>query len=143
MKRKKGYAIRLARLLAFSLGALLAQAGTNTARGGDVLDLIAQGNGDLDQLDITTGAVTLIGNNGTTYDGLAFNANETVLYGVVGSSGISTSLVTIDPSTGVNTLVGQNGVILTTVTNLADGQLFGVGINDDLYRINPTTGVAT
>lgn len=143
MTRKKGHAVRTATLLAFSLGVLLAQAETHTAQGGDVLALIAEGNGNLDRLDITTGTVTLISNNGTTYDGLAFNANESVLYGVVGAVGSLTSLVTINQTTGANTLVGANGVSLTTITNLANGQLFGVGINDSLYQINPTTGAAT
>ncbi len=145
MTRKKGLAVRIAVLLAASLGAMLAPLGSKTARGGDVLALIAEANGNLDRLDITTGTVTVIMNNGSTYDGLAFNANATVLYGLIGagSSGDLTELVTIDPSTGTNNLVGPNGVSLTTLASLANGQLFGVGYDDNLYQISATTGAAT
>jgi hypothetical protein len=109
-----------------------------------VTAIVAEENGNLDRLNVTAGTSTLIANNGAVYDGLAFNANETVLYGIVSPSfGSLSSLVTINQTTGANTLVGANGVALSTITNLANGKLFGVGFDDVLYQINPTTGAAT
>src|SRR6185503_12523533 len=75
---------------------------------------------------------------------LAFNADRSVLYGIASSSlGSLSQLVTIDPTTGLNTLVGDCGIDLTTLTSLADGRLFGVGYDDKLYQINSNTGAAT
>ncbi len=124
--------------------AALFVAGTRVALGADVYALIAEENGNFDQLDITTGTKVVIGNNDDIYLGLAFNSNGTILYGIVtGSNGDVTRLVTINPATGVNTLIGSNGVALTTITNLANGQLYGVDFEDDLYQIDPNTGAAT
>ena len=131
-------------VVALVLGALLSPSGMSASRGSQVLALIAEGNGNLDRLDITTGSHTVIMNNGAFYDGLAFNANESVLYGAISDGfGGLTRLVTIDPITGTNTPVGDNGVALATLTNLADGRLFGVDFDDNLYQINPNTGAAT
>ncbi|HTU18718.1 MAG TPA: hypothetical protein VMG10_11705 [Gemmataceae bacterium] len=131
-------------LPALLLGILISLAGTGASRGDPVTALIAEENGNLDRLNITTGMSTLIANNGSEYFGLAFNANESVLYGIIAPSfGELTSLVTINQTTGANTLVGANGVALTTITNLSNGQLFGVDFNDILYQINPNTGTAT
>jgi hypothetical protein len=130
-------------VLVSAMGAFFAPAGMNASRA-DVSALVVESNGNLDKLDITTGMSTVLSNSGQVYFGLAFNSNETVLYGIVGPSvGATTSLVTINPMTGADTPVGSNGVALTTITNLANGQLFGVDINDNLYSINPTTGAAT
>jgi uncharacterized protein DUF4394/PEP-CTERM motif-containing protein len=130
-------------VLVFSVSASLTLAGMNASRG-DVIALVGEENGNFDRLDITTGVTTVIKNNGTVYEGLAYNANESVLYGIVSAAFLSpTSLVTINPTTGVDTLVGANGINLTTITNLADGRLFGVDANDVLYQINPATGAAT
>jgi hypothetical protein len=140
-KHKKFVRIRL--LKAFGVLCLLLGA-TDALRADFVFAVVAEANGNLDRLNITTGTSTSILNNGAVYFGLAYNANESVLYGIVAPTfGDNTSLVTINQTTGVNTPVGANGVALTTVTNLANGQLFGVGFDDNLYQINPNTGVAT
>ena len=146
MTVKQWYAVRLLVVLMSCLSASLLPLGANAARAAEISALVAEENGNLDKLDITTGAVSVIKNNGTVYEGLAYNANESVLYGTVSTSFLSaTSLVTINPTTGVSALVGSNGngVALTTITNLANGQLFGVDANDSLYQINPNTGAAT
>src|SRR5215469_4199692 len=128
---------------AIFLGILISLAGTS-ASWGDVTALIAEGNGNLDRLDITTGTHTLIANNGSEYNGLAFNADESVLYGIIAPAlAAPSSLVTINQTTGANTLVGANGVAVDVVTNLANGQLFAVDFNNILYQINPDTGAAT
>lgn len=130
--------------LASFLSILLAPPGTKTAKGADISALIAEEDGNLDKLDITTGTVSVIKNNGTDFEGLAYNSNESVLYGTVSSAFLEpTSLVTINPTTGTSTLIGANGIALTTITNLASGQLFGVDSADSLYSINPSTGAAT
>jgi hypothetical protein len=146
MTVKQWYAVRTLAVLVSCLSASLLPLGTGAARAADVSALIAEENGNLDKLDVTTGAVSVIKNNGTVYEGLAYNANESVLYGTISTAFLSpTSLVTINPTTGVSTLVGSNGngVALTTITNLSNGQLFGVDSNDNLYQINPNTGAAT
>jgi hypothetical protein len=131
-------------VLTSSLSASLVVVGNNAARATEISALVAEENGNLDKLDITTGAVSVIKNNGTVYEGLAYNSNESVLYGTVSASFLSpTSLVTINPTTGASTTVGANGVALTTITNLATGQLFGVDSQDSLYQVNPNTGAAT
>ena len=53
-------------------------------------------------------------------------------------------LVTVNPSTGGDTLVGATGGTVSTFTNLADHTLYGVGYtNSNLYSFNPATGAAT
>lgn len=124
------------------MGLLLSGAGR--AEASSVTALIAEENGNLDLLNVTAGTHTVIANNGLVFFGLAFNANESLLYGIVSTSfGSPGSLVTINQTTGLDTLVGANGVALTTITNLSNGELFGVGFDDNLYQINPNTGAAT
>lgn len=56
------------------------------------------------------------------------------------------NLYTIDPTTGVSTLVGNMGVEMTDIA-LSNGVMFGVSFPvsgpDSLYAINPSTGAAT
>jgi len=140
---KKSRLIRNAWVLGCALGLLGSGFAIPSAKG-DVFAFIGEGNGRFDRLDITTGAVSVIGNGGSAYFGLAYNANESVLYGLTGALiGGPSSLVTVDPTTGASTLVGANGVPLVTITSLANGNLYGVGINNSLYQINQNTGAAT
>ena len=75
-------------------------------------------------------------------DGLAFSPGG-VLYGI---SSNTSSLYTIDQTTGQTTLVGPLGVTATLglggLAFQATGQLFAA-FNDELYGINPVTGAAT
>ncbi len=56
------------------------------------------------------------------------------------------NLYTIDPTTGVTTLVGNMGVEMTDIA-FSNGAMFGVSFPasgpDSLYSINPNTGAAT
>ena len=137
----------MARLLSTSaFAALLAMAGTSSSQAADVSAVVGEENGSLDILDITTGTHTVInGDIGTQYHGLAFNADESVLYGVTAPSTLGASqLVVIDTTTGTDTLVGNDsGIGITAVTNLANGLLYGVDSEDSLYQINADTGAAT
>jgi len=66
----------------------------------------SQGGGRLYQIDVNTQTVALIGNTGfDRLGGIAFNASGT-LYGVSGGSSAQGTLLTIDPNTGVATVIG-------------------------------------
>src|SRR5690349_8635298 len=115
-----------------------------TARGAAIFALVAEENGNLDRLNITTGTSELIANNGKAFEGLAYNGDQTVLYGMVSNAFFDpTSLVTINQTTGASTPVGPNNAALLVMTGLGDGRLFGVDGKNDLYSINPSTGAAT
>jgi hypothetical protein len=119
-------------------------AATTESRAADAFAFVSERSGQLDRVNITTGAKTPIGGVSAVYFGLALNPDQTVLYGITAPSfGVDTHLATINESTGVSTTVGDNGVGLTTLASLADGRLFGVGFPHSLYEINPTTGAAT
>jgi len=89
------------------------------------------------------GTMTLIGGNGTACNGLAYDDNSGILYGAV--YGATSDLYTIDPATGVGTLVGNinAGIIIAMACDNA-GNLYGTDILDDnLYSIDPVTGAGT
>lgn len=124
--------------LAFAALILL---GATPARAG-YMAYVAQSNGNFSLLDLTTGARTLIGNNGSSYAGLAFGPGG-VLYGTTnGSNGLST-LARVDPLTGRNSIIGGVGYGLTTLASLSDGRLFGVDTGNRLLAIDATTGAGT
>jgi hypothetical protein len=81
--------------------------------------------------------------------GLAFDPTTDVLYGATGGFSPSPprrSIITINPATGVGTLIGAegNGGPLADITFTSDGTLYGWGEgSDDLYTVNKSTGVAT
>lgn len=63
-------------------------------------------DGRLYRIDVTTRAVTFVGSTGfARIGGIAFNANG-VLYGVSGGSATRSTLLTIDPLTGMATVIG-------------------------------------
>lgn len=91
-------------------------------------------------IDVTTGALTLIGATGlTALQGLAFSPGGT-LYGW----DIDIGLVTINTSTGaatdVNPAVGA-GADIQALDFATGGTLFGA--REALFTINPATGVST
>jgi outer membrane protein assembly factor BamB len=73
---------------------------------GSTGNLNSNGGGRLYSIDVTTQSVTLIGNTGfDRLGGIAFNSSG-VLYGASGGSIPGSTLLTIDPNTGMATVVG-------------------------------------
>ncbi|MFN0169848.1 MAG: DUF6923 family protein [Bryobacteraceae bacterium] len=114
------------------------------------------GTGTLVSIDPTTGVATAIGPTndalGQNYrlTGLAFDSATGVLYGSANRTSPTNpaSLVTVDPLTGLVTLVGSYGQAGETMADLTfnpGGTLYGwlEPDGDDLYSIDPSTGVAT
>ena len=90
-----------------------------------------------------TGTVTVIGDTGHEFRGLAWNSVLSVLYGVDASA-----LYTIDVATGAATLVGSTnagsgrpGLAFDPLTGMLYLNL-GAGLNS-LYSVNTATGAAT
>jgi len=98
-------------------------------------------------IDLATGTATVIGPTGVgRIQGVAFRADGTLF----GTDVVNDTLVTIDTTTGVATLVGALTVDVnnTGLTFGPDGRLwmseeFGVGPNYNFYRVDPVTGTAT
>jgi hypothetical protein len=114
-----------------------------------------EGTDDLVTINTTTGASTVVGDSGlsTLGSGLAFSPNGTLFF--ASSTGGVTSLRTVNPATGLTTVVALlTGKPLPTepISALAfspSGTLFGVNLRNDVPRdsflvsINTTTGVVT
>jgi hypothetical protein len=93
------------------------------------------------QIDGATGNFTTIGGGSTNHlPGLAYNPNTGVLYGTN-----EANLYTVNPSTGVASLVGAHGAqTITGLTfNSAYTVLYSIGYNGTLYSVNPATGTET
>jgi hypothetical protein len=90
-----------------------------------------------------------IGPIGFAVTGLAFEPHTGILYGATGGFSPSPprrTIITIDPNTGVGTLVGAEGSggPLADITFTSDATLYGWGEGtDDLYTVDKSTGVAT
>jgi hypothetical protein len=136
--------------------------------GGSINTWIADANGNIGQVNVSTGVATLVGNAGVVLTDIAFSPTGALYdtstgsatdigslsgYGsagdlafVDGSLYLATSsnnLVTVNPSTGAATLVGPFGV--SNVFGLAtpDNVNLYAAAGEDLYTVNPSTGVAT
>ncbi len=141
MKQTSIYSRGVLGLGAFALMVAAAVGVTSLRAPADDVDaVVGERNGNLDVLDITTGEHTVIANDGSQgYNGLAYNSDESVLYGIIANDVFQNSqLVTVNKTTGVDTVVGGNGVPVTAVTNLANGTLYGVDDSDNLYEISAT-----
>lgn len=99
---------------------------------------------------VVVGAINDIGGANYRVTGLAFDPNTGVLYGSTGNTSPTAprSLITIDPATGLATLVGGYGAgnqTMADITFRPNGTLYGwlEPSTDDLYTINTTTGAAT
>jgi DNA-binding beta-propeller fold protein YncE len=104
------------------------------------------------ELDPNTGAVLrTIGSVGFTVNGLEYDPVTNTLYGSTSIRDDYNGLITIDMTTGAGTAIGTDGWGLgsAAVTNITidptTGQMFGWWDpnEDDLVRIDRTTGVAT
>ena len=95
------------RPLLFALCVLLVVSTLGVAQADTILYGSTGGStGLLYRIDVTTEMVTLIGDTGfERLGGIAFNANG-VLYGVSGGSANQSTLLTIDPTTGMATVIG-------------------------------------
>ena len=112
----------------------------------------SEGNGQLFQIDLSTGAATPIGPVGFAgVESLAFGPNGT-LFGVDTDRNI---LISVNPATGQGTaihpLTSRGAVLDVASTGLkfaSDGTLFLTTHNAgstsfSLYSVNPATGIAT
>jgi hypothetical protein len=110
-----------------------------------VLDGLAN---TLSTVDTPTAAVTLIGScapiSGHTWTGMT-GATDGALY-AASTDGSTSYLYTINPNTGVLTMVGQitNAPCIIDIAINAAGEMYGVDIaNNMLVEINPATGAGT
>jgi streptogramin lyase len=109
---------------------------------------IAQATGQLFSIDPATAAASAIGAvaGGGTVGALEFDADTGTLYGIDDVAGGS-RLITINPSTGVQAVVGALGAGIADCNGLAvtdAGELYTINAaTDQLLRINPQTGAAT
>jgi len=111
---------------------------------------VTSGNGDtnLYEIDGTGAIISTIGDTGQMFTGLAYYPPSGLLYGTTSpASATPNSVFTIDPNTGVATLVGAHGVdqAIVDLALASDGTLYGwlEPSNDDLVTINLATGAAT
>lgn len=93
--------------------------------------------GNFATLDLSTGAVTVIGNLGVTLTDIAINSQGDI-YGVSPSD-----LYRINPLTGVATVVGPTGVNTNALEFSSNDVLYAAGTSASLYTIDLQTGVAT
>ncbi len=100
-------------------------------------------NGSLYTVDPATGDYTLVGATGYSLTGLAYDHNSGTMY-ASGSDGTNSQLYTVDLNTGAATLVGQisTGIIIGIAAD-ADGNMYGINLDDNLYSIDPNTGAGT
>ncbi len=107
---------------------------------GSPLAYVTTITGEFGTMNIGTGAFTEIAAEPSGLSGLAWGSNGS-LYGLSAAG----NLVTIDPVTGAETLVGNTGLGADTNTfaGLTDGALYALDNSNNLYSINPTTGAAT
>lgn len=107
----------------------------------------AAGNSTIYSIDINTGSTTPIGPSGVNITGLAYDVVTSTLYASVWANS-ETFLYTIDVLTGTATatLIGPMGATSGLVIGIAanaNGDIFGVSLNDSLVSIDKTTGAAT
>lgn len=97
---------------------------------------VSDGNRMLGRVDVTTGAVTLVGDMGRTMWDIAFDPLGN-LFGLADG----TALYRINRSTAAATFVGNLGTTLNSLTFSPSGTLYGAA--SQLYSINTSSGVAT
>jgi len=94
------------------------------------------------KINHTTGGMTNLGASGVALHSMAFNAGTNTLF-----AGSDANLYTLDPATGVATLVGAfgtGGTMIGLACDHANNILYGMDLGtDNLYTINQTTGAAT
>lgn len=117
--------------------------------------------GSLYMINTATGASTLVaaitnanGGGAIGITGLSFNPVDSLLYGITtnavptGGNTVRSSLVTIDTTTGVATVIGTLGFANSDISFRSDGTLFGYEAGNtkgflSMTTINLNTGAAT
>lgn len=92
-------------------------------------------SGKLGKVDVSTGAVTLVGTMGAVMTDIAFDPSGH-LYGITFGA-----LYSIDAATAATTFIGNLGTSLNSLVFSSIGTLYGA--NSSLYTINTATGVAS
>ena len=96
---------------------------------------IDDSTGTIGKVDLTTGAVTLIGSAGVALTDIAFSPTGQ-LYGIDFNR-----LYSINSTTGAASLIGSTGQSLNSLVFSAAGTLYSA--NTFLYTLNTSTGAAT
>jgi len=113
---------------------------------GNVLYTIAQSNGQLYTINQATWAATAAGGpGGGTVGALEWDTRDGGLYGINDSGG--SKLISINPATGVQTLVGSLGAGATDCNGLAfkenEDAFYTIdAVTDQLLRVNKASGAA-
>lgn len=120
---------------------------TMSCFGADVNLWVDDANGEIGKVDVTTGAVTLVGNSGRILTDIAFDPNGN-LFGID-----QTNLYRINTTNGAATVVAAlNPAIPTVSSNIglipANSLVFGstgtlYTATNQLYTVNPSTGADT
>lgn len=116
------------------LGAVTLSAATSLSAAPTVY--VADENGNLATVDVTTGTATLIGNSGIVLTDIAFD-NNGQLYGISFDE-----LYRVDRTTAALTAIGATGAAVNALTFGANGTLYAAGGNQ-LFTLNTSTGLAT
>src|SRR5664279_3295651 len=127
----KKLSITAALVFATICGALSARA--------DNLAYLSVNGGDFGTLNLNTGVFTRLGNSGRAIAGMG------VVNGILYASSYHTGadvLYTVDPANGSLTAVGNSSINIDCFGGTTAG-LFALGIDANLYSINPSTGAAT
>jgi hypothetical protein len=124
--------------------------GLNSLARNSTAEMYSVAGRDLIRIDPNTGNGTLVVTIQAPYDirALAFSPAG-ALYAVtngggLGATGVPDDLVTIDPSTGIVTVIGNTGrEAIQALAFAANGTLYAWDINRGLLTINTTTAAAT
>ncbi len=119
--------------------------GMDFDQSGTVLYALNDTTDQLGTINLTTGAFTALvacppGGGADNWTGLSIDPTTNEFYGST-----ATDLYTIDPSTGVSTLVGNFGTtLMIEIAINMDGEMYGHDIGtDSIYSIDMGTGTAT
>ncbi len=108
--------------------------------GGSINTWIADANGNIGQVNVSTGVATLVGNAGVVLTDIAFSPTG-ALYGIS-----FTELYSISTSTGAATAIGSLGIASDDANALvfsSTGTLYTATVAGSLYTVNTSTGSAT
>ncbi|MGA2117883.1 MAG: hypothetical protein ABSH56_24405 [Bryobacteraceae bacterium] len=123
----------------YRLPVLCALLGTSCFAG-PISAWIADSNGNIGEVDVSTGVATLVGNAGVVLTDIAFSPSGD-LYGIS-----FTELYSIDTSTGAATAIGPLGIASDDANALvfsSSGTLYTATVAGSLYTVDTTTGAAS